>query len=87
MGFGKDSGSYCPILKVEIYELFKPETEQEDALPAEVLRYLDTIDDTLARHIAHAIEPTMVRTVHRAIAKMRRHYETGMRGLGISLSF
>ena len=73
----KTLAQIAKILKVEVYELFKPEKEQADALSAEVIRYLDTVDDTLAKHIAHAIEPAINRTVLRAVAKMRRHYEAG----------
>jgi transcriptional regulator with XRE-family HTH domain len=73
----KTLAQIAKALKIEVYELFKPEKESQDALSAEVIRYLDTVDDTLAKHIAHAIEPAINRTVLRAIAKMRRHYDTG----------
>jgi transcriptional regulator with XRE-family HTH domain len=71
----KTLAQIAKILKIEVYELFKPEKERRDALSDEVIHYLDTVDDTLVKHIAHAIEPAINRTILRAVAKMRRHYE------------
>jgi transcriptional regulator with XRE-family HTH domain len=64
------------ILKVDIYELFKPEEEPlNPALSAEVVKYLDSVDDTLVKQITHSIEPAIERTIIRSVAKMRKFYE------------
>jgi len=70
-------------LKIEVFELFKPETktvpEAGDAdKQNEVIKYLDSVDDSLARHIIHAIRPAIERSITKSVAKMRRHYETGI---------
>jgi transcriptional regulator with XRE-family HTH domain len=63
-------------LKIEIYELFKPGEEPvHPALSAEVIKYLDSIDDTLVKQITHSIEPAIERMVIRSVAKMRKFYE------------
>jgi transcriptional regulator with XRE-family HTH domain len=65
------------VLKIEVYELFKPEEDPvKPDLSAEVVKYLDTIDDTLVRHIAHSIQPAIERSVTRFVAKMRKNYKT-----------
>jgi transcriptional regulator with XRE-family HTH domain len=65
------------VLKVKIYELFKPDEETPNpALSAEVVKYLDSVDDTLVKHITHSIEPAIERTIIRSVAKMRKFYET-----------
>ncbi|GHV45863.1 hypothetical protein AGMMS49546_32750 [Spirochaetia bacterium] len=64
------------VLKVDIYELFKPGEETPNpALSAEVVKYLDSVDDTLVKHITHSIEPAIERTITRSVAKMRKFYE------------
>jgi transcriptional regulator with XRE-family HTH domain len=63
-------------LKIEIYELFRPVEESPGpALSAEVVKYLDSVDDTLVKQIAHSIEPAVERTIARSVAKMRKFYE------------
>jgi transcriptional regulator with XRE-family HTH domain len=64
------------VLKVEIYELFKPNEENlSPILSAEVVKYLDSVDDTLVKQITHSIEPAIERTITRSVAKMRKFYE------------
>jgi transcriptional regulator with XRE-family HTH domain len=64
------------VLKIEIYELFKPNEETTNpTLSAAVVKYLDSVDDTLVKHITHSIEPAIERTITRSVAKMRRFYE------------
>jgi transcriptional regulator with XRE-family HTH domain len=65
-------------LNIEVYQLFKPDTEQKPDIHTEVLKYLDTVDDTLVKHIAHSIKPAIERTVARSVAKMRRYYESAI---------
>jgi transcriptional regulator with XRE-family HTH domain len=70
-------------LKVEVYELFKPEEEPPSReASSEVVKYLDAVDDTLAKRIARSIEPAVERAVVRSVKKMREYYEgkTGEKG-------
>jgi transcriptional regulator with XRE-family HTH domain len=70
-------------LKIEVYELFKPEEELvKPEISDEVVRYLDTVDDTLAKHIAHSIQPAIERSVTRSVAKMRSYYTKQLEGEG-----
>jgi transcriptional regulator with XRE-family HTH domain len=65
------------VLKIEVYELFKPKEEPiKPDISAEVVKYLDTIDDTLVKHITHSIQPSIERSVTRFVAKMRKNYKT-----------
>jgi len=58
------------ILKIEIYELFKPEQNMRDDISAAVAKYLDDIDEAFIKSIEEAVRPA----VKRSIAKMRRYY-------------
>ncbi|MDR1929305.1 MAG: helix-turn-helix transcriptional regulator [Treponema sp.] len=76
------------ILKIEIFELFKPvddkrNTEANPDIFAEIVKYLDTVDDTLVKHIVHSIEPSIERSVRRSVAKMRKYYEGGGTATGL----
>ncbi|MDR0710340.1 MAG: helix-turn-helix domain-containing protein [Spirochaetaceae bacterium] len=68
-------------LKTEVYELFRPEDAGPDAaeispdISAEVIKYLDIVDDTLAKQISHAVQPALERAIRRSVAKTRRYYE------------
>jgi transcriptional regulator with XRE-family HTH domain len=66
-------------LKVEVYELFKPdEADHREISPdisAEVIKYLDTVEDTLVKQITHSIQPAIERTIQRSVAKTRKYYE------------
>ena len=57
-------------LKVEKYELFKPEQTIRDEISVAVAQYLDDIDDTFIKSIEEAIKPA----VRRSIIKMRKFY-------------
>ena len=57
-------------LKIEIYELFKPEQSIRDDVSAAVAKYLDDVDETLIKSIEEAVRPA----VKRSITKMRRYY-------------
>ena len=57
-------------LKVEVYELFKPEQNIRDDVSAAVAKYLDNVDETLIKSIEEAVRPA----VKKFIAKMRRYY-------------
>ena len=57
-------------LKVEIFELFKPEKTIRDDISAAVSQYLDDVDDTFIKSIEEAVRPA----VKKSIAKMRRYY-------------
>jgi len=58
-------------LKIEIYELFKPEQNIRDDISAAVAKYLDDVDETFVKTIEKAVRPA----VKKSIAKMRRYYE------------
>jgi len=60
-------------LKIEIYELFKPEQNIRDDVSAAVAKYLDDVDDAFIMSIEEAVRPA----VKRSIAKMRKYYTTG----------
>jgi transcriptional regulator with XRE-family HTH domain len=57
-------------LKIEVYELFKPEQNIRDNVSAAVAKYLDDVDDTLIKSIEEAVRPAIKKT----IVKMRRYY-------------
>jgi transcriptional regulator with XRE-family HTH domain len=57
-------------LKIEIYELFKPELNIRDNVSAAVAKYLDDVDDTFIKSIEEAVRPA----VKRSLVKMRRYY-------------
>ena len=51
-------------LKVEVYELFKPEQSIRDDISAAVAQYLDDVDETFIKSIE----------AKKSITKMRRYY-------------
>ena len=57
-------------LKIEVYELFKPEKNLRDDVSAAVARHLDDIDDALIKSIEEAVRPA----IKKSIKKMRRYY-------------
>ena len=57
-------------LKIEVYELFKPEKNIRDDVSAAVAKYLDDVDETLIKSIEEAVRPA----VKKSIKKMRRYY-------------
>ncbi|MCL2335902.1 MAG: helix-turn-helix domain-containing protein [Firmicutes bacterium] len=57
-------------LKIEVYELFKPEQTVKDDVSAAVIKYLDNIDETFIKSIEDTIRPA----VKKSITKMRRYY-------------
>jgi transcriptional regulator with XRE-family HTH domain len=76
----KTLSKIAKALKIEVYELFKP-ADSEDVsevsvdIAAELLKYMNTVDDTLVKQIAHSIQPGIEKTIKRCIAKTRRYYE------------
>ena len=57
-------------LKIEVYELFKPEKNIRDNVSAAIAQYLDDVDETLIKSIEEAVRPA----VKRSIKKMHRYY-------------
>jgi transcriptional regulator with XRE-family HTH domain len=57
-------------LKIEVYELFKPEQTIQDDVSAVVAKYLDDVDDAFIKSIEEAVRPA----VRKSITKMRRYY-------------
>jgi transcriptional regulator with XRE-family HTH domain len=57
-------------LKIEVYELFKPEQTLRDDVTAAVAQYLDDVDDVFIKSIEEAVSPA----VKKSLAKMRRYY-------------
>ena len=57
-------------LKIEVYELFKPEKSIRDDVTAAITQYLDDVDDALIKSIEEAVRPA----VKRSIKKMHRYY-------------
>ena len=58
-------------LKVEIYELFKPEQSIRDDVSTAVAKYLDDVDEALVKTIEEAVRPA----VKKSITKMRHYYK------------
>jgi transcriptional regulator with XRE-family HTH domain len=57
-------------LKIEVYELFKPEQNIKDDVSAAIAKYLDDVDEALVKSIEEAVRPAVKKT----IKKMRRYY-------------
>ena len=57
-------------LKIEVYELFKPEQNLRDDVSAAVAKYLDDVDEAFIKTIEDAVRPA----VKKSIAKMRQYY-------------
>jgi transcriptional regulator with XRE-family HTH domain len=60
-------------LKIEVYELFKPEQNIRDDVSSAVAKYLDDVDDAFIKTIEEAVGPA----VRKSLAKMRRYYTKG----------
>ena len=60
-------------LKIEVYELFKPEKTIRDDVSAIIARYLDDVDDAFIKSIEEAVRPA----VKKSIGKMRSYYTKG----------
>ena len=58
-------------LKIDVYELFKPEKDISDDISEAVARYLDDVDETLITSIEKAVRPA----VKKSLAKMRKYYK------------
>jgi transcriptional regulator with XRE-family HTH domain len=57
-------------LKIEVYELFKPEQSIKEDIAAAVAKYLDNVDNALIKSIEEAVRPA----IRKSITKMRRFY-------------
>jgi len=57
-------------LKIEVYELFKPDQNIRDNASAAVAKYLDDVDDAFIKSIEEAVRPA----VKRSLQKMRQYY-------------
>jgi len=64
-------------LKIEVYELFKPEQNIRDDITAAIAKHLDDVDDTLIKSIEEAVRPA----VKKSIRKIRRYYAKGTKNL------
>ena len=58
-------------LKIEVFELFKPEQTIRDDVSAAVASYLDHVDEAFIKSIEEAVRPA----VKKSITKMRKFYE------------
>jgi transcriptional regulator with XRE-family HTH domain len=59
------------VLKIEIYELFKPEQTVRDDVSAAVAKHLDDVDEAIIKSIEKAVGPAVRKTT----AEMRRYYK------------
>jgi transcriptional regulator with XRE-family HTH domain len=59
-------------LKIEVFELFRPEENPGEDISAAVIKYLDDVDDTIIKSIEQSIRPA----VKKSLEKMRRYYKT-----------
>ena len=57
-------------LKIEIWELFKPEQTTKDNISAAIAKHLDDVDETFIKSIEDAVRPA----VKKSLTKMRRYY-------------
>ena len=57
-------------LKIEVYELFKPEQNIRDDITAAIAKHLDDVDDAIIKSIEEAVRPA----VKKSIRKIRRYY-------------
>jgi len=57
-------------LKIDVFELFKPEKNARDNGSTQIARYFDDIDEAFIKSIEEAVRPA----VKRSIVKMRRYY-------------
>jgi transcriptional regulator with XRE-family HTH domain len=57
-------------LKVEVYQLFKPDAESEDSARQTVSRYLDDVDEAVIRAVEAAVRPA----VENVTRQMRKFY-------------
>jgi transcriptional regulator with XRE-family HTH domain len=55
-------------LKIEVYELFKPELNIRDDVSLAIAKYLDAVDDAFIKSIEEAVRPA----VKRSLKKMRK---------------
>ena len=60
-------------LKIEVYELFKPEQNIRDDVSLAIAKYLDAVDDAFIKSIEEAVRPA----VKRSLVKMRKYYGKG----------
>jgi transcriptional regulator with XRE-family HTH domain len=60
-------------LKVEVYQLFKPDAESGDDVHRAVARYLDDMDEAVIRAVEAAVRPA----VENVTRQMREFYEKG----------
>ncbi|GHU15259.1 transcriptional regulator [Spirochaetia bacterium] len=58
-------------LRIEVYELFKPDTEQDVSIA--IRKYLNDVDETIIKSIEQSIRPA----VSKSLEKMRKYYEIG----------
>jgi transcriptional regulator with XRE-family HTH domain len=58
-------------LKIEVYELFKPDEGPQRDISAVVTKYLDDVDDTIIKSIEQSIRPV----VRKSLEKMRKYYK------------
>jgi transcriptional regulator with XRE-family HTH domain len=60
-------------LKIEVYELFKPEQNIREDVSVAIAKYLDNVDDAFIKSIEEAVRPA----VKRSLTKMRKYYAKG----------
>ena len=58
------------VLKIEVYDLFKPELKNRDNDSKAVAKYLDDVDEAFIKSIEEAVRPAVKKT----LTKMRRYY-------------
>ncbi|GHV94188.1 hypothetical protein AGMMS50293_05080 [Spirochaetia bacterium] len=58
------------VLKIEVFELFKPVEALNQGISEAVMKYLDDIDDTVIMAIGASIEPM----VRKSLKKVRKYY-------------
>jgi transcriptional regulator with XRE-family HTH domain len=55
-------------LKIEVYELFKPEQNIRDDVSVAIAKYLDAVDDSFIKSVEEAVRPA----VKRSLKKLRK---------------
>jgi hypothetical protein len=72
---GAKNAPKCGFEKSLICLFFTSRSTINPDVSAEVVKYLDIVDDTLVKQIAHAIQPALEKSIKRSAAKIRRYYE------------
>jgi transcriptional regulator with XRE-family HTH domain len=70
----KTLSDIAKVLKIEVFELFKPAETVQPGVSEAVTKYLNDIDDTVIKAIEDSIGPT----VKKSLKKVREYYKSSV---------